>query len=280
MLGRSLIVVSLLVIGFVFTACGGSSSSGSQEGGSGKSESQGSGSGKSFTSENYAELVSDPEGNRGASVDITGKVFQPPEVRGGEAVFQMWADPKNSEWNTIVRTDADSARVSSDDYVRVTGNVSGSFEGENAFGATVTAVELEADQIEPVDPIEAIDPTQKSVEVGQTREDNGFSITVDRVDFGREITRVYLSVRNATNNNATFFTHDARIVQGSRQVDTEQPFEYELPRIPSDISPGVVAEGVVAFGPVDPSTPFSITFNWSSRDYSTKTVPLVFEVSP
>ena len=32
-------------------------------------------SGQTFTKENYGELVADPQGNRGAQVDITGKVL-------------------------------------------------------------------------------------------------------------------------------------------------------------------------------------------------------------
>ncbi len=242
--------------------------------------SSGRGSGKTFTNENYADLVANPDGNHGASVDITGKVFQPPEVRGNEARFQIWADPKNSDWNTLVRTDADSARVRANDYVRVTGTVRGSFEGENPFGANISAVEVEADSVEEVDAAEALDPSQETIQVEQTRQDQGFSVTVDKVEFGEDTTRVYVTARNRTRDNANFFTHNARIIQGSRQVDPERSPQYDFPKPQSDLSPGTETEGVVAFGPVDPSRTFRIELNWSSRDYRVRAQPLVFEVSP
>lgn len=237
-------------------------------------------SGNTFTNENYADLVANPDGNRGANVDVTGKVFQPPEVRGTEARFQIWADPKNSDWNTLVRTNADSAKVRANDYVRVTGTVRGSFEGENPFGANISAVEVEADSVEEVDAAEALDPAQETVQVEQTRQDQGFSVTVDKVEFGEDTTRVYVTARNRTRDNANFFTHNARIIQGSRQVDPESSPQYDFPKPQSDLSPGTETEGVVAFGPVDSSRTFRIELNWSSRDFRVRAQPIVFEVSP
>lgn len=149
----------------------------------------GSGSGMTFTKENYTDLIADPDGNRGASVDMIGKVFRPPEVRENESVFQMWADPKNAEGNMMIRTDPGAAKVNTNDYVRVQGTVLDSLEGENAFGGNIAAVEIDADSVEKADPAEALDQAQKTTQVGQTRQDKGFSITVDKVEFGQEITK-------------------------------------------------------------------------------------------
>jgi len=41
-------------------------------------------------------------------------------------------------------------------------------EGENAFGGTVTAVEVDAYDVERVEGVDPIDPTQETVQVGQT----------------------------------------------------------------------------------------------------------------
>ena len=71
-----------------------------------------------------------------------------PEVRGNKTSFQMFADPENSEWNTIVHADAAPSGLQSGDHVRVKGTVRGAREGENAFGGTVRAVEVDADSVE------------------------------------------------------------------------------------------------------------------------------------
>jgi hypothetical protein len=105
-------------------------------------------SGITFTSANYAELATDPGSFRGASVDVSGRVFRNPEVKGSETSFQMFADPENSEWNTIVHTEDAPADLGNGDTVRVKGTVKGAKQGENAFGGTVKAVEVDADSVE------------------------------------------------------------------------------------------------------------------------------------
>ncbi len=105
-------------------------------------------SGRSFNKDNYAELATDPDSFKGANVSIEGDLLKSPEVRGKRATFQMWADPKNHEFNTVVHTDSAPKGLSRDDTVKVTGKVKGEFEGENAFGATVRAVEVQADSVE------------------------------------------------------------------------------------------------------------------------------------
>jgi hypothetical protein len=131
-------------------------------------------------------------------VDVTGQLLDSPESQGNTAAFQMFVDPVNSELNTLVRAEASSLVLGlrSDEYVRVHGTVAGEFEGENAFGGTVTAVGVDADEVERVDAVEAIDPTQETVEVGQTRSSEGFSITLQRLEFGRKHTRAFVVVRN------------------------------------------------------------------------------------
>jgi hypothetical protein len=104
-------------------------------------------SGRTFNKGNYAELATDPNSFKGANVSIEGGLLKSPEVRDKRASFQMWADPKNHEFNTVVHTDSTPSGLSSDDTVLVTGKVKGAFEGENLFGATVKAVEVEADSV-------------------------------------------------------------------------------------------------------------------------------------
>ncbi|MDQ3835103.1 MAG: DUF4131 domain-containing protein, partial [Actinomycetota bacterium] len=89
-----------------------------------------------------------PDSFKEASVDIEGRLLKNPEVKGNQTSFQMFADPKNSEWNTIVHTDSAPSGLQHGDIVRVTGKVKGGREGKNAFGAKVKAVEVQADSVE------------------------------------------------------------------------------------------------------------------------------------
>jgi len=64
-------------------------------------------------------------------------------------------------------------------------------------------------------------------------------------------------------------------------VDPERSSrQYDIPEPQYDLNPGVETEGVVLFGPVDPSAPFTIELDWSSRGLGVRAQPLAFEVSP
>jgi len=104
-----------------------------------------------FTRENWGELVANPEAHVGALVDIVGQVLSAPESDSDGTYWQMYADPENWEWNTVVGYGDPSFVVAENDYVHVTGTVMGEFEGENAFGARVTAVQVLALSAEVVD---------------------------------------------------------------------------------------------------------------------------------
>jgi hypothetical protein len=261
------------------TAGGGSGGGGGQA--SDQDPEQAEGSGEVFTSENYPELVSDPEAYEGAEVDITGKVFTIPEIVEGDTGFQMYAEPKNLEWNTAVLAKEDDAiELEVDDYVHVVGTVAGSMEGENAFGGGVSAVMIEADKLSTVSGAEAVDPTQKTVEVGRTLTDQVFGVTLKKIEFGEDSTRAYVTAYNGTGTGASFYDYDTKIIQGSRQFDQKYNYDYEVKEPQSDLRPGVRTGGVITFGKVDPSQPLEVRFEWYSEDYNVTAHPIVFQVRP
>jgi hypothetical protein len=244
-------------------------------------EDQYSGEVETFTRENYGMLVANPDEHVGAEVDITGQLLDSPESQGNEVAFQMWADPVKVEWNTLVRTDQEALGLGSDAYVHVRGTVLGTFEGENAFGGAVNAVEVEADEVERAEAVDAIDPTIKTVEVGQTRSSEGFSVTLQRLEFGPRNTRAYVTARNDGYKAAKFDLDRSNIVQGSDRAGQTDPYDYNLPKPKPNLKPGEQTEGVVIFGRTDPSKPLQVTFAWERGGFTGgRTEPLVFEVAP
>jgi hypothetical protein len=279
--GGCLVLVVLLVgliggLAILGSGGGGTADSpGSPEGGSDN------GSGELFTKDNYGELVADPDAHRGARVEIGGQVFQKLEESGGELTFQMFADPENAEWSTVVVTEeVGDLDLNSDDYVLVNGEVLGTVEGENYFGTDLTAPEVQASEVRIVGAGQAIDPAQEVLTVNQTQSNQGFFITLRKIEFGEESTRAYVTIRNDTGRGASFYTFDAKIQQGSTQVDYLDDFAYYEEEPQSDLRPGVQTEGVLAFGPVAPNQPFELVIPWTSNNYRVNTRPVVFQISP
>jgi hypothetical protein len=236
---------------------------------------------ETFTNRNYGELHSDPRAHKGASVDITGKLLERPEESGNELAFQMFVDVENSDWNTVVYTDQTDLDLNMDDYVRVRGEVLGSLEGENAFGGSITAPTVQASKVSTVSAGQAIDPATEVRVINRTVGGQGFDVTLQKIEFGRESTRAYVTLANNTNYGASFYTFDAQIVQGSTQVDyLEDSYAYYDEEPQEELRPGVRTEGVIAFGPVDPKQPFQLRLSWSSDNYSVNTRPVVFQITP
>lgn len=277
-----LVLLVLLGIATVVLVNGGGTANrgdGGSNGGEKPAPVNAEGSGKAFTGENYSELISDPNAHQGAKVDVTGQIFTTPEIVEGDTAFQMFVDPENSEMNTAVLATGNNLGLETDDYVRVVGTVTGSMEGQNAFGGKVSAVAVDASKVEPVSARQAVDPAQKTVGVGRTLTDQGFSVTLEKVEFGKT-TRVYVSVSNGTGAGASFYDYDTRILQGSRQFDQETTYDYEVKEPQSDLSARVRTDGVVTFGKVDSTEPMEVRFEWYSDNYDLTTHPIVFEVTP
>ena len=88
-------------------------------------------------------------------------------------------------------------------------------------------------------------------------------------------------MKNNTGRGASFYTYDAKIQQGSTQVDyLEDSYAYYDEEPQSDLRPGVQTEGVLAFGRVDPGQPFELVIPWTSNNYNVNAKPVIFQISP
>lgn len=282
--GSGCLLLLVLLVGFIgclaVLGSSGGDSSGQDSGGKG-SPSDAVNSDQLFTNDNYGELFSDPDAYQGEQVDITGQLLGRPENSGGELAFQMFADPENVEWNTVVYTEQTDLDLNTDDYVRVQGEVLGSFDGENAFGGGVIAPSIQASKVTSVSAGEAIDPAQEVREINQTLGDQGFDVTLGKIEFGEKSTRAYVVLTNGTKRGASFYTFDAKIQQGSTQADyLEDSYAYYDEEPQSELRPGVKTEGVVVFEPVDPDQPFELVVPWTSNNYNVNSKPIVFQVTP
>ena len=285
---RNLLLFLALVVGLIwFLGSLGEDAGGSGVGGQGGNRQaaapsdESEGSSETFTNENYAELYSDPAAHKEAQVNVTGQLLERPEDTEEELAFQMFADAENSEWNTIVYTDQTNLNLNTDDYVRVHGEVLGTFVGENAFGASLEAPMIQASKVGIVSAGQAIDPAKKVINVGQSLGDQGFEITLKKIEFGEESTRAYVTMTNNTGRGASFYTFDAKIQQGSTQVDyLEDSYAYYDEEPQSDLRPGVQTHGVLAFGPVNPDQPFRLIVPWESNNWSMNARAVVFQISP
>jgi hypothetical protein len=135
-----------------------------------------------------------------------------------------------------------------------------------------------ADTIEKVDPVDILAPTKLKVDVNKTSNQNGYSITLQKVEFADNETRVYLAVKNGTSDKIHFWGHNAKALQNNKQLDSEMFSDY--PEVQSEILPGVVSEGIVVFPALDINAKkATFVFDGSSDNFDISIEPMSFDVS-
>jgi hypothetical protein len=208
-----------------------------------------------FTPNNFAVLASAPDQYKGSHVRFVGKVFRVERDTEG-TYLQVWADPKNSEWNTLVGIGDPSLDVNEDDYVRVVGTVKGAYEGENAFGAKLTLPAVTADSVTTVDALAAASPA-KSTLGRATWSNSGLTVTIRKVEFASDETRVFVTISNHSGSSFSFYDSSLKAISGGRQVDAGFSTE-DYPELASDIESGATSSGVVVFPKLNPANPLKV----------------------
>lgn len=261
----------------ILGACGDSESSTSKD--SNASE-EVSNKGK-LKDEDYEKLYSDPEKYIGYEVELTGQVFTEPEKDSDGTYIQFWADPENSEKNTLAAVNDPNLKISTNDYVIVKGVVKDKYEGENAFGGTIQAPVILAESIEVSDYISVISPTEKEIVVDKEVNQNELVVTLQKIEFAKNQTRVYLKVKNNTQDNASFYSHSTKLIIGNKQLEEEyfNSEETGLEEIQSEILPGIETEGVIVYPAIELSeNTIKLNAEAYSDNYDLDFKPYVFEV--
>ncbi len=234
--------------------------------------------GSSLTPDELKALYSDPQSMKGTEVVLTGVVFTQPEQDETTTYFQMFADIENYEYNTIVAIDDLNLEVAEDDYVRVTGVVGDTFEGENIMGDALTAPIIVATQVEVVSYIDAASPTLLTVEPQQTVSQLGYDVTVTKVEFAQNETRVYVTVANNGSANFSLYDFYSLLIQNGKQYEQEYHYSAEYPEVQTDLRPGVTTEGIITF-PAVAQESFELVFEGSSDNYEEEFEEYRFEIT-
>lgn len=245
---KLLFIVLALILSLGLVACGGNEDS------SPVSESE------------IGQLFEAPDDFTGRSFEFIGQVIQVEKESDGLAI-QAFYDIENQDKNIIAYYSDTSLKVSEGDFISVKGSVLGKFSGENYLGEEVTAPMINAESVEVVDYQTAVAPTTKELTLtDQTVEQNGYSVTIDKIEFADSETRIYVTAEN--NGSATFnlYTFDAKLIQDGKQIDTQDNFEAEYPEVSSDLKVGASTSGIVCFPKIEQKD-FSLSFTAYSDNF-------------
>lgn len=266
---KALLFSSLVALSLALSGCGG----GSGTTASNQKEAT------PLSTQEYSQMYTDPTKFKGRKVDFYLKVFREPEKDEKGTYIQAWADPKSSNGNTLIAYADPNFQVKDGDYIHVVGVVRDKFTGKNAFGAEVSAPIIDAELVEKTDYITAVAPALKTISVGQEQNQKGYKVKVEKIEFAKEETRVYVTVKNESKDKINFYNHATKLVQGSTQLEPEMNFEGDYKQIQSDILPGVSSDGIIVFKAIDPKAgDIKLITDGSSDNFNMQIKPFEFNV--
>lgn len=229
-----------------------------------------------MSEEEIAQMYSDPEQFVGRSLELFGQVFTSPEYDDTAVYFQMWADPTNGDWNTVVAYNDSSFQLEADDYVRVSGVVQDVYEGENMMGGTIVAPMITANSVEVISYKEAVAPTLYEATIDQPAQTQlGYSVELQAVELAEKETRVYVSVTNQGSASFSLYTFDAKIVQNGKQYEESDNWDANYPEIQTDLLVGSSTEGVIVFPAIEQAD-FDVILEASSDNWDENIQPYTF----
>lgn len=226
-----------------------------------------------------AHLYSSPKDYVGSRVNLVGQVFTTVDRDENGVYFQIFADPKNMDWNTYVMCAEPDFQVEQDDYVVIDGLMYDVSEGENMLGATLVLPVVDAYSMDVLSYEDAMAPTLTTATAARpTIDQHGYAVTVESVELAESETRVNLSVTNNGSDEFSLWSFNAKILQDGKQFESQLNFEANYPEVQSGILPGVTTQGVICF-PAIADAPFQLIVEGYSGNYFQNFVPYTFECS-
>lgn len=183
----------------------------------------------------------------GHYVNVQGKVFQNLGDNGEAKGVQVWIDPNNCEQNLMIHYTTDES-FKDGDYIICTGYIKEIHTYTNTYGTELSVPLIYSTDLRSASYIEVMSPTVSTITPENlTYEKYGYSITVDKIEFADNETRLYLTTTN--NGNATMYidTYSSVIVQNEKQYKSVTNYEANYEEVPYNLSKGTSMSGIVAF---------------------------------
>lgn len=221
-------------------------------------------------------VFSDPDKFKDKYIKLKGQVFNV-EENDGTYSLQVWYDVKNFEKDFIVDTDQ---KFEEDDYISIDGWITGSFTGESAVGGEVTCPRIQAVSAEETNYIDVAAPTVEEKTVNKTSSQYGVDVTIEKIEFAKDETRVYVKVKNGSKDAINLYAaSDAKAIQDGKQIGlNEDVYLGDYDELQDEISVGASDTGIILFEKIDSDKPFRLEISAYSDDYDIEFKEFTFEI--
>ena len=197
---------------------------------------------------NAAEIV-------GREVELRGWVFEvvnPPE--GGDTAFLVWVDFDNDDLPTAFVIQGAPPELEADAFVVVRGVVEGAEPHTYPDGREALIPRVRVTALTITDRL-GIRPAVWVVDVGQTLTQVDIRVTLERMEFAAEETRLLFAVDNRSDETISAIGTGVRMQRGEVEFRAVFPIGHGVPPPRGQVEAGAVERGWFQFPPLDRSGP-------------------------
>lgn len=275
-----LVVVGLFVLLIIFGMISGSNDSSDSKKDNSNRKTEASETKKKEYVDDINAVANSPKKYKGKYIKFYGVVsnIDSDDDRYG---YQVYID---QDHNTSVLLEVPKSilkdTINPDDYISVDAKIDGSYDGQTVMGVDSTWAYLEAESVEKTTYTESFGKASTTWEfTDKTVEQNGISVSVTKVEFADEETRIYVTATNNSSDKFSLWSSSAIVIQNGKQYDQTYGNAYEqYENLSSDILPGASTSGVICFDKMDPSQ-FKLHIEGSSDNYELDFSPFELDLA-
>lgn len=122
-------------------------------------------------------------------------------------------------------------------------------------------------------------PTVKEITVNKTSEQHGVKVTVEKVEFAEEETRVYVKAENNSSDTVNIYAFDAEAIQDGKQIGlSDEAYAAGYDELEDTISAGSSDTGIILFKKMDPDQSFKLQLGAYSDNYNITMNDFTFDI--
>jgi len=197
------------------------------------------------------QVYTNPKEYLGYYVTIKGQVFQNVADNGETKDVQVWIDPVECDKNVMIRYTND-VDLKDGDYIICTGYIQELYKYTNTFGTEILVPMICSSDVSHSNYIDVVSPTISSITPENlTYENKNCSITIDKIEFAENETRLYLTAQNNSNTTLYIDTDSSVIIQNQKQYNIQYNYQADYAEIPYDLKAGTTMSGIVVFPSIE-----------------------------
>lgn len=204
---------------------------------------------------------------KGMNIKITGQVFNIISNDSDGVQFQMYRDAENNKQNTLIYYPTTNRTIKEGDFVLIDGYIYGDYDYTNSYGGSLSAPCIVAYSVKTKSYKDVVRPTLKEAVLNKSMNKYGVNITIEKVEFAKKETRVYVSVENNSGYEFNLYKYSAKIVQNNSQYEYESNYDADYKELQTEILSGVTTSGVLTF-PALSQDDFKLILSCGSDNYS------------